>query len=66
MNYLQQLQLQKQIAQEELEKPFKKILFGENKDNYKTIKGTWDIEKISQEVRLSKQTVRKWIKRLTN
>ena len=49
----------------QLEKPFRDIMFGKNRENFRK-NNKWIIKKISEEVNLSPQTVRKWIKRIEN
>jgi len=58
-------ELQRDIdkANYELEKPFRDIMFGPNKEDFKN-NNKWDVKKISNEVGLSLQTVRKFIKRI--
>lgn len=63
MKYLKELNQQKQSAEQELEKPFRDIMYGKNPEEYKK-NDRWDITKISATIQLSPQTVRKWIKRI--
>ena len=64
MNTIEKLNQQQDFANNILEKPFRDIMFSDNKNEYIKPNGKWNIQKISKEVGLSDQTTRKFIKRI--